>query len=108
MMLIHVICGMRIEVAGTEHVATARFDVAGGHIKIGFGSFLLRGRREIDEAGGERKERKQKDSRQMTHDPSDRFIWNGARPGMTQLYSRGFEDSTRFPFDLENGRLEQP
>jgi hypothetical protein len=57
-MLIHVICGMGVEVAGTEHVATARFDVAGGHIKIGFGRFLLRGRREVDETGGERKERK--------------------------------------------------
>lgn len=36
-MLARMIRGMGIEVAGTEHVATASFDVAGGHIKIGFG-----------------------------------------------------------------------
>jgi hypothetical protein len=32
-MLIHMICGMGVEVAGTKHVAAASFDVAGGHIK---------------------------------------------------------------------------
>src|SRR5580692_9651252 len=101
-MLIHVIRGMRVEVAGTEHVATASFDVAGSHIKIGFGSFLLRRRGEIDETGSERKQRKQKESRQTKHSPSHRFIWNGARPGMKQLYSRSLEDSTGFPFEFEN------
>jgi hypothetical protein len=96
------ICGMSVEVAGTEHVATARFDVASSHIEIGFGSFLLRGRGEIDETYGERKQRKQKESRQTKHDSSYRFIWNGARPGMKQLYSRSLEDSTGFPFEFEN------
>jgi hypothetical protein len=48
MMLTHMICGTGVEVAGTEHVAAASFDVAGCHIKIGFGSFLLRGRIEVD------------------------------------------------------------
>jgi hypothetical protein len=54
----HMIRGMGVEVAGAEHIATARFDVAGGHIKIGLGRFLLRGRSEVDEAGSKRKERK--------------------------------------------------
>jgi hypothetical protein len=45
---------MGIEVAGTEHVATAGFDVAGGHVKVRFGRFLLRVGREIDNAGGKR------------------------------------------------------
>jgi hypothetical protein len=49
---------MGVEVAGTEHVTAARFDVTGGHIKIGFGRFLLRGGSEIDKAGGKREERK--------------------------------------------------
>jgi hypothetical protein len=65
--------GMGVEVAGTKHVATASFDIASGHIKIGFGRFLLRGRREVDETSGERKERHQKESRQATHDPSYKF-----------------------------------
>jgi hypothetical protein len=69
-MFIHVICGVGVEVAGTEHVATASFDVAGGHIKIGFGSFLLRGRAEIDETSGKREERKQKQARHAWHIPS--------------------------------------
>jgi uncharacterized protein (DUF1501 family) len=37
LLLVHMVRGVRVEVTGTEHVATARFDVAGGHIKIGFG-----------------------------------------------------------------------
>jgi hypothetical protein len=69
----HMISGMGVEVAGTKHVATASFNVAGGHIKIGFGSFLLRGRTEIDEAGGEREERKQKQTGQTHHDPPKRL-----------------------------------
>src|SRR5882762_6586927 len=64
---IHVVRGMGVEVAGTEHVAAASFDVAGGHVKIGFGSFLLRGRSEVDEASGKRKERKQKQTRHTSH-----------------------------------------
>jgi hypothetical protein len=63
----HVVGGMIVEIAGTEHVAAASFDVAGRHIKIGFGSLLLRGRSEIDEASGKRKERKHQDSRQTWH-----------------------------------------
>jgi hypothetical protein len=70
-MLIHMICGMGVEVAGTKHVAAASFDVAGGHIKIGFRSFLLRGRSEVDEASGKPKERKYKDTRDMWHFPSE-------------------------------------
>jgi hypothetical protein len=35
MMFTHVVCGVGVEVAGTEHVATASFDVAGCHIKVG-------------------------------------------------------------------------
>src|SRR6266446_5093239 len=64
---IHVVRGMGVEVAGTEHVAAASFDVAGGHVKIGFGSFLLRGRSEVDKASGKRKERKQKQTRHASH-----------------------------------------
>src|SRR6266436_7530839 len=64
---IHVVRGMGVEVAGTEHVAAASFDVAGSHVKIGFGSLLLRGRSEVDEASGKRKERKHQDSRQTWH-----------------------------------------
>jgi hypothetical protein len=56
-----------VEVAGTEHVAAARFNVAGGHIKIGFGRFLLRGRGEVDETGRKREERKYKEARQTWH-----------------------------------------
>jgi hypothetical protein len=52
LMITHMICGTGVEVAGTEHVAAASFDVAGGHIKIGFGSLLLRGRSEVDKASG--------------------------------------------------------
>src|SRR5258708_11318151 len=63
----HMIRGMGVEVAGAEHVATAGFDVAGGHIEVGFGSFLLRGRTEIDEASGKRKERKQERTRHTFH-----------------------------------------
>src|SRR5260370_40646399 len=63
----HMVCGVGVEVAGTEHVAAASFDVAGGHIKIGFGSFLLRGRSEVDKASGKRKERKQKQTRHTSH-----------------------------------------
>src|ERR1700732_3044112 len=63
----HVVRGMGVEVAGTEHVAAASFDVAGGHIKIGFGSFLLRGRSKVDKASGKRKERKQKQTRHASH-----------------------------------------
>src|SRR3989441_7995561 len=63
----HMIRGMGVEVAGTEHVTAASFDVAGGHIKVGFGSFLLRGRSEVDKASGKRKERKYKDSRHTWH-----------------------------------------
>jgi hypothetical protein len=63
----HVVGGMIVEVAGTEHVAAASFDVGGGHIKVGFGSFLLRGRREVDKASGKRKERKHEDSRHTWH-----------------------------------------
>jgi hypothetical protein len=59
--------GMGVEVAGTEHVATASFDVAGGHIKIGFGSFLLRGRSEVDETDRKREEREYKEARQTWH-----------------------------------------
>jgi hypothetical protein len=59
--------GAGVEVAGAEHVAAASFDVAGCHIKIGFGSFLLRGRGEVDKASGKRKERKQKQTRHMSH-----------------------------------------
>jgi hypothetical protein len=59
--------GMIVEITGTKHVATAGFDVAGGHIKIGFGRFLLRRRREVDEASGERKERKQKYAGRTRH-----------------------------------------
>jgi hypothetical protein len=59
--------GMGVEVAGTEHVTAASFDVAGCHVKIRFGSLLLRGRSEVDKAGGKRKERKQKQTRQMSH-----------------------------------------
>jgi hypothetical protein len=59
--------GTSVEVAGTKHVATASFDVAGGHIKIGFGRFLLRGGAEIDEASGKREERKQKHTRHTSH-----------------------------------------
>jgi hypothetical protein len=61
---------MIVEIAGTEHVATASFDVTGGHIKIGFGSFLLRRRTEIDEASGKRKKRQQKQTRYTWHYPS--------------------------------------
>jgi hypothetical protein len=50
--------GMSVEVAGTEHVATARFDIAGGHIKIGFGGLLLRRRRQVNETSAKDKERK--------------------------------------------------
>src|SRR5467141_1109082 len=63
----HMVCGVGVEVAGTEHVAAASFDVAGGHVKIGFGSFLLRGRSEVDKASGKRKERKQKQTRHTSH-----------------------------------------
>jgi hypothetical protein len=51
---------MRVEVAGAEHVATARFDIAGGHIEIWFGRFLLRGGVEVDEADCNNEKRKQK------------------------------------------------
>src|ERR1700730_1432632 len=69
MMLTHtqMVCGVGVEVAGTEHVAAASFDVAGCHVKIGFGSFLLRGRSEVDKASGKRKERKQKQTRHTSH-----------------------------------------
>jgi hypothetical protein len=67
MMLAPMVCGMGVEVTGTEHVAAASFDVAGGHIKIGFRSFLLRERSEVDEASGNPKERKYKDTRDMSH-----------------------------------------
>src|SRR6202043_648583 len=63
----HVVRGMGVEVAGTEHVAAASFNVAGGHVKIGFGSFLLRGRSEVDKTSGKRKERKQKQTRHTSH-----------------------------------------
>jgi hypothetical protein len=63
----HMIGGAGVEVAGAEHVAAASFDVAGCHIKIGFGSFLLRGRGEVDKASGKRKERKQKQTRHTAH-----------------------------------------
>jgi hypothetical protein len=42
---------MGVEVAGTEHVATAGLNVAGGHVEVGFGRFLLRSRGEKDDAG---------------------------------------------------------
>jgi hypothetical protein len=71
------VSGMGVEVAGTEHVATAGFDITSCHVEIRFGRFLLRRRGEIDEACSKRKERKQDESRQPTHDPSDRFIENG-------------------------------
>jgi hypothetical protein len=58
---------MGVEVAGTEHVATASFNVTGSHIKIGFGSFLLRGRCEVNKASSQRKERKQKQTRKTSH-----------------------------------------
>jgi hypothetical protein len=35
-----------------------------------FGSLLLRGRTEIDEANGKREERKQEQTRNTSHDPS--------------------------------------
>jgi hypothetical protein len=54
---------MRVEIARTEHVATAGFDVAGGHVEVRFGRFLLRVRREIDDAGGKREKRKEKHAR---------------------------------------------
>jgi hypothetical protein len=50
---------MIIEVAGTEHVATARFDISGCHFEIWPGGFFLRRRIQVDEAGGKHKERKQ-------------------------------------------------
>jgi hypothetical protein len=67
LVFIHVVCGVSVEVAGTEHVAAASFDVAGCHIKIGFGSFLLRGRSKVDKASGNRKERKQEQTRNASH-----------------------------------------
>jgi hypothetical protein len=67
----HVICGMGVEVAGTKHVTAARFDVASGHIEIGFRSLFLRGGSEIDEASGETKQRKHKDTRDVCHLPSE-------------------------------------
>jgi hypothetical protein len=73
--------GMGVEVAGTEHVATARFDITRCHVEIRFGRFLLRRRGEIDEACSQRKERKQEESRHTTHDPSNRFIENGGPTG---------------------------
>jgi hypothetical protein len=76
-LLTHMVRGVGVEVTGTEHVATARFDITGGHVEIGFGRFLLRGRREVDKTGGERKERKQNESRQTTHDPSNGFVKDG-------------------------------
>jgi hypothetical protein len=112
MMLIHVIGGMGVEVAGTEHVATARFDVAGGHVEIGFGRFLLRRRREIDETGSERTERNKKESRPTTHDPSNGFVQNGAQPGITATLLPEFEGFNRislaFLFDLNSGSNVRP
>jgi hypothetical protein len=112
MMLIHVICGMGVEVAGTEHVATARFDIAGGHVEIGFGRFLLRGRGEIDETGSERAERNKKESRPTTHDPSNGFGQNGAQPGIAATLlpeSGGFNRiSLDFLFDLDNSTNVHP
>jgi hypothetical protein len=58
---------MGVEVAGTKHVAAASFDVAGGHIKIGFGIFLLRGGAEVNETGSKREERKQKQTKYTSH-----------------------------------------
>jgi hypothetical protein len=89
---------MSVEVAGTEHIATARFDVAGGHVEIGLGRFLLRGRGEIDETGGKREERKQKESRQTTHDPSNGFSENGAQPGITATLLPEFGGFNRISF----------
>jgi hypothetical protein len=63
MMLAHVVRGMSVKVAGTEHVATAGFDVAGGHIEVGFGRLLLGVGGEIDDAGRKRKKRKEKHAR---------------------------------------------
>src|ERR1700736_5471965 len=109
LMLIHVICGMGVEVAGTEHVATARFDITGGHVEFGFGRFLLRGSREVDETGGKRKERKQKDSRQTTHGSLRciRSEW-----GTTRNYRNSTPGVWRiqpdFLFDLENGTNVRP
>jgi hypothetical protein len=67
----HMVGGMGVEVAGTEHVATARFDVTRRHVEIRFGRLLLRIRGEINETRSERKERKQQESSQSVHDPSN-------------------------------------
>jgi hypothetical protein len=76
------VCGMGVEVAGTEHVATARFDVASGHIKIGFGRLLLRGRRQIKETGAKGNERKPEESRQTRHDSSNGMDSLGMGPDL--------------------------
>ncbi len=77
----HMVRGMGVEVAGTEHIATAGFDITRCHVEIRFGRFLLRRRGKIDEACSQRKERKQEELRQTTHDPSNRFIENGGPTG---------------------------
>jgi hypothetical protein len=56
-LLTHMVRGVGVEVTGTEHVATARFDITRRHVEIRFGRFLLRSRGEIDETCSERKER---------------------------------------------------
>jgi hypothetical protein len=63
---------MGVEVAGTEHVATAGFDVAGGHIKVRFCGFLLRRGVQVDEANGKRKYGNQEKTACHSHDPSMR------------------------------------
>jgi hypothetical protein len=82
MMFTHMICGMGVEVAGTEHVATAGFDIRSGHIKVRFGRVLLRGRGEINKAGSKRKERKYKQARHTSHGPSEKTVENRAQPGL--------------------------
>jgi hypothetical protein len=82
MMLTHMICGVGVEVAGTEHVTAASFDVAGCHIKIGFGSFLLRGRSKVDEASSKRKERKYKQTKHKSHFTLLRKCDRRAQPGI--------------------------
>ena len=59
-LLTHMVRGVGVEVTGTEHVATARFDVTSRHVEIRFGRILLGRRGEIDEAGSKREKRKQK------------------------------------------------
>src|SRR5258708_12607359 len=109
LVFIHVVCGVSVEVAGTKHVATASFDVAGGHIKIGFGSFLLRGRGEVDEAGGKRKERKQKQTRHKSHLTLLRNCDLKGPRGIGRVYTRAVVDSRGPIRDLavKMGRLRK-